>query len=158
MNVNVRLSDLERIVVIEFPGIVVSTRIDLNKLRVNLIDTSFVEVSLSFSLPDRWAFHWERRHVDSTLYRHDSIPHERWKAISSYPWHFHNGNEDAVEYSSFGSDPVANIRTFFNFVKKHEISLEKNIHAWRSIWRSTVFLCIFYARMVVNFFPFGLNA
>jgi hypothetical protein len=117
MTVNVTLYDIERIGQIEFPDIIVSTKIDSNKLRVKLIDTSFVEVYHSFSLPDRWAFHWERRHVDSTLYRHDCIPHAQWKAVSSYPWHFHNGKEDAVEYSSFGTDPAANARTFFGFIK-----------------------------------------
>jgi pimeloyl-ACP methyl ester carboxylesterase len=32
------------------------------------------------------------------------------------------------------------------------------MHSGRSILGSTVFLCIFYAWMIVNFFPFGLNA
>ncbi|MEX2726160.1 MAG: DUF6516 family protein [Candidatus Sigynarchaeum springense] len=122
MNVNVTLSKLEHIIQIEFPEIIMSTKVDLNKLRVNLIDTSFIEIFHSFSLPDRWAFHWERRHVDGKLYRHDNIPHTQWNTVSSFPWHFHNGGEDAVEYSSFGSDPVINTRIFLKFVKNTKFS------------------------------------
>jgi hypothetical protein len=117
MNATVTLVHLEHIVQIEFPDIITSTKVDINKLRVNLVDRSFIEISHSLALPDRWAFHWERRHLDGKIYRHDSIPHEKWKAISSFPWHFHNGGEDAVEYSSFGADPVVNTRSCFKFAR-----------------------------------------
>ena len=79
------LSQLEYIVQVEFGDLVVSSAIDLDKLRINLVDESFVEVFNSYPLPDRWAFQWERRHVDGSMYRHDNIPHSKWKKISFIP-------------------------------------------------------------------------
>jgi len=111
------LERLDRVVEVEFGDLVTSTKMEQNKLRVYIIDESFVDVFNSFSLPDRWAFQWERQHLDNTMYRHDNIPHARWKSISSFPWHFHNGNEENVEWSNFGDDPVENLRNFFKFIR-----------------------------------------
>ena len=79
-------------------------------------DNSFLEVFQSFTTANRWAYHWERKHLDNKIFRHDNIPHKCWEAVSSFPWHFHNGSEKTVESSNFGNDPVQNLRTFFTFI------------------------------------------
>jgi hypothetical protein len=61
---------LEYVTNIEYSELVVSTKIELNKLRILLVDGSFVEIFNSFSIPERWAFHWERKHLDGKMYRH----------------------------------------------------------------------------------------
>jgi hypothetical protein len=40
------------------------------KLRLTIIDGSLIDIFLSSS--DRYSCHWERRHLDGTLYRHDN--------------------------------------------------------------------------------------
>ena len=63
----------------EFPDIVVLAEQRDEKLRLHLVDGSFVDVWFSKSIPGRWAYHWEQRHIDGTLYRHDNRPHERYR-------------------------------------------------------------------------------
>ena len=45
------------------------------KLRLKIIDDSVVDVFLSAR--GRYSYHWERRHINGTLYRHDNAPHKR---------------------------------------------------------------------------------
>jgi hypothetical protein len=87
-------------------------------MRVILVDSSFIEIFTSYSKLGRWAFHWERKHIDGTIYRHDNIPHKSWISISTFPWHFHNKSEDNVVKSEFNENPVINLRKFFDFVRE----------------------------------------
>ncbi len=75
MNSTPELVNLQQIGKLEFGEIIVSSSISFNKLRFILIDKRFLEIFHSFQIPERWAFHWERRHIDKTIYRHDNIPH-----------------------------------------------------------------------------------
>jgi hypothetical protein len=102
----------------EFGYLITSSFIELNKLRFILIDGSFIEIFISQEHPGRYAFHWERRHIDKTIYRHDNIPHNSWKSISSFPWHYHTGSEFNVIDSNFTEDMIANLRKFLLFVRK----------------------------------------
>jgi hypothetical protein len=117
MNSTPELVNLQQIGKLEFGEIIVSTSISHNKLRFILIDKSFLEIFHSFQIPERWAFHWERRHIDSTIYRHDNIPHSAWKKVSSFPWHFHDHTENHVKKSNFQDNPAENLRSFLRFVK-----------------------------------------
>ncbi|MEW6447663.1 MAG: DUF6516 family protein [Bacillota bacterium] len=89
-----------------------------NKLRIYLIDKSFVDVGFSVKVPGRYSYHWERRHVDQTIYRHDNFPDPRWKAVSTFPKHFHKGSENQVEESHINDDPGTGIRQFMEFVQR----------------------------------------
>ena len=51
------------------------------KLRLTVIDGSLLDAFLSSS--GRYSYHWERRHLDGTLYRHDNAPHQRWRHIET---------------------------------------------------------------------------
>ena len=69
------LESLGRLAEVEFLEIVQSTVIIENKLRATLIDGSYIDFWWSEEIPGRYAYHWERRRIDGTIYRHDNIPH-----------------------------------------------------------------------------------
>ncbi|MDL1959513.1 MAG: DUF6516 family protein [Deltaproteobacteria bacterium] len=77
-----KLVDAERlreIAEVEFADIVAEAFVpDANELRIILTDGSFVDVWFSLKLTGRYSYHWERRAVDGTIYRHDNAPHKRW--------------------------------------------------------------------------------
>lgn len=79
-------------------------------------DGSFIDVWFSRKIPGRFSYHWERRHIDSSMYRHDNFPDINWKGVSTYPKHFHNGSQDAVEESHIEENPVAGLRQFMEFI------------------------------------------
>ena len=60
------LSDLRRLAELEYGDIVVDSQMLSEKLRLFLFDTSFVDIWLSRRLPNRFGFHWERRHLDGS--------------------------------------------------------------------------------------------
>jgi hypothetical protein len=99
----VSLVDVERlreIAQMEFADIVVEPIIpDINELRIILTDGSFVDVWFSLKLQGRYSFHWERRAIDGTIYRHDNAPHRRWESVATFPQHFHDGSETNVSES-----------------------------------------------------------
>jgi len=75
----VNLNVLRTLAEIEFSDIVESTVILDEKLRIVLADNSYVDFWWSYKLPNRFAFHWERQHIDGTIYRHDNAPHVKWQ-------------------------------------------------------------------------------
>jgi hypothetical protein len=86
---------LKEIAEIEFSDIVEDVIItDINELRIILVDNSFIDVWYSLKLEGRYSYHWERRHLDNSIYRHNNAPHVRWQEVKTFPKHFHNGDED----------------------------------------------------------------
>ncbi len=111
---------LKDIAEIEFNDIVVDViLIDLNGLRIILIDGSFIDVWFSLKLKGRYSYHWERQFIDGSIYRHDNAPHLRWKDIPTFPKHFHNGSEDIVISSHISDNPELALKGFLGFVSKH---------------------------------------
>jgi hypothetical protein len=53
------------------------------------------------------------------IYRHNNAPHQKWKYISTFPKHFHNGSEDIVVQSHISENPEIALREFLSFVVKH---------------------------------------
>jgi hypothetical protein len=111
------LSDLRRIAEVEFAGIVKSSILIDYKLRIILMDNSFIDVFLSEKLPDRFGFHWERMDQSGTIYRYDNVPDKKWKNLSTYPYHFHRDSQDTVEDSPFPQKPIDGFRAFMEFVR-----------------------------------------
>jgi hypothetical protein len=115
----INLFKLKEISEIEFHDIVKDVIIeDINELRIILKDDSFIDVWYSLKLENRFSYHWERRHIDNLMYRHDNAPHKKWKHLSTYPKHFHDGNEDRVCESELEEEPEKALRYFLVFVKK----------------------------------------
>jgi len=51
------------------------------------------------------------------MYRHDNFPDPRWKEVSTYPKHFHNGSQNNIKESRINDDPASGIREFMNFIR-----------------------------------------
>ena len=113
---NPSFESLARIAEIEFSAVVLDSVLLGEKLRLFLKDTSYVDVWLSRTLQDRFGFHWERRHLDDTFYRYDNFPDTAWHDVKTYPRHFHNGSQNAVEPAPFSEDLTEGFRDFLHFV------------------------------------------
>lgn len=109
---------LRRIAEIEFASIVVQTNLLGSKLRLLLIDTSYVDVWASRKLRERFGFHWERRHLDGHIYRYDSFPDTNWTGVSTFPFHFHDGDQNAVVAAPFAPTIEQGFREFMAFVQR----------------------------------------
>lgn len=112
------LERLRRIANVEFAAIVVQSDLLGSKLRVLLTDTSYVDVWASRKLVGRFGFHWERRHLDGRIYRYDNFPDSDWSSVSTFPFHFHNGDQDAVIAAPFAQTLEQGFRDFMSFVQR----------------------------------------
>jgi len=113
------LFHLTRIAIREFTDIVVTTIVIRDKLRVLLQDGSYIDFWWSGKIPGRFAHHWERTHVDGTIYRHDNMPHPRWQNVATFPQHYHESNQDHVVDSLLPSNPPETaLRAFLAFARQ----------------------------------------
>ena len=113
------LFHLARIAVRDFTDVVVTTVVIRDKLRVLLRDGSYIDFWWSSRIPGRFAYHWERTHVDGTIYRHDNMPHPRWRDVATFPQHYHEGDQDHVVDSLLPPDrPEAALRAFLTFARQ----------------------------------------
>lgn len=109
---------LREIAMTEYADIVVGVSLPgANEMRVFLRDGSFVDVWFSLKLIGRYSYHWERRALDGTVYRHDNVPHQRWQFVSTFPAHFHDGSEGQVAESLLSTVPEVALRQFLAFVR-----------------------------------------
>jgi len=114
----VNLAELERIAREEFADIVVDVyRIDA-KLRVLVIDESYIDFWWSEVQEGRFAHHWNRQQVDGTIYRHDNSPHRRWAHITTFPRHYHREREELVTESILPEDAPEAVRAFLAFCRE----------------------------------------
>jgi len=113
-------SQLERIALGEFGDIVVRTQMigrragAALKLRLHIRDGTAVDVWLSPNRA-RYAYHWEQRAKRGLLHRHDNAPDH--PHVSTFPKHFHNGSEEAVEESHISDEPSTALREFLTFIR-----------------------------------------
>lgn len=111
------LAKLADIAEIEFADVVIRCDLAEGKLRLYIIDESFLDVWFSRQLEGRYAYHWERRHVDDTIYRWDNAKHEAWKNIRTFPHHFHNRTDNNVSESLLPIEPSKSLRFVLEFVR-----------------------------------------
>jgi len=113
------IEELKEIAEVEFNDIVKHVQImDINELRIFLIDGSFIDIWYSLKLQNRYSYHWDRRHIDGSIYRHDNAPHQKWSYVSTFPKHFHNKKEETVEESYISDEPSKALREFLSFARK----------------------------------------
>ena len=84
------------------------------KIRVMMVDGSFLEIYWSES--GKYSLHYDRRHLDGTIYRHDNAPHH--KHVKTFPKHYHKGKEDLVVESYLPDDPVEAVRSFLKEIRE----------------------------------------
>ena len=89
------------------------------KVRFVLQDKSFVDIRISQRIRNRFDFHWERRHVDGTIYRYDNFPDTKFKKLSTYPYHFHEKKEAMAKSSPFRMKLPDAFIDFMEFVRKN---------------------------------------
>lgn len=107
----------------DFPDVVDRREILLSesgvplKLRLGIIDGSIVDCFWSAS--GKYSYHWDRRAIDGSVYRHDNAPHAHWAHVCTFPKHFHNGSDDArdVQESAISDDPIVAIQEFLSFIR-----------------------------------------
>jgi len=117
----VDVKKLKEIAEVEFDEFVLDVEvIDINELRITLRENSFIEVWFSLKLEGRYSFHWERKAIDGTIYRHDNAPHKRWRHIGTSPKHFHDGSEadEDCKESHIGNHPEEALREILGFVRE----------------------------------------
>jgi hypothetical protein len=122
----VNTGSLREIAMVEYADIVVGVLLPgPNELRIFLKDRSFVDVWFSLKLVGRYSYHWERQALDGTVYRHDNAPHRRWRSVSTFPAHFHDGSEDQVAESYLSPLPEKALRQFLTFVRDRIMALSR---------------------------------
>ena len=89
-------SRLVKIAEEEFSDIVNSAELMEDRLRVYIIDDSFLDVWFSRRIPCKYAFHWERRHLNGSVYRWDNAAHRKVEGLETFPHHFHDGRQDSI--------------------------------------------------------------
>jgi len=109
----------------EFPNVVVGTEIVEGKLRIFIADDSFIDIWFSEKKKGVYAYHWERRMVDGTIYRHNNLPDREARSLETFPKHFHEGAEENIQESHISDDPEQAIRQFLTFVR--EVSERKYV-------------------------------
>jgi hypothetical protein len=109
---------LTRIAVSEFSDIVQGTRVVEGKLRILVLDGSYIDVWLSEKKPGIYAYHWERRGINGTIYRYNNLPDRKAQKLKTFPKHFHNEKEEKVEESYISDSPEEALRFFLNFVRQ----------------------------------------
>ena len=110
---------LKEIAEIEFSDIVEDVIItDVNELRIILADGSFLDIWYSLKLKGRYSYHWERKHLDGLIYRHNNAPHVSGKIVKTFPKHFHNGDEEKVIESYINDEPEEALKEFLLFIKR----------------------------------------
>ena len=113
-------SPLIHIALTEFNDIVTRAQNLNENVRFHLSDGTHVDVWYSARRPElRFAFHWERRAKDGTIWRHDNIPDAKWSSIATFPRHFHAGSEENVIRSDISNDSQTALREFLSFVRNH---------------------------------------
>ena len=114
----VDINRLKDIVETEFSDIVEGTHSSgVNELRIILVDESFIDIWYSLKLEGKYSYHWERRTLDGTVYRHDNAPHIKWRDVKTFPGHFHDGSEERVIESYISIIPEEGLRQFLSFAR-----------------------------------------
>jgi hypothetical protein len=109
----VRIAQLEYLDIVMRTSYLGGTSSSPNKLRLTLVDGSFIDIWLSAD--GDYAYHWERRRQTGQMYRWDNAPHH--PTISTFPAHFHDGDETTILESSLSEVPAIALRDILAFVR-----------------------------------------
>ena len=89
-------SQFRQIAVSDFGDIVEGITVMEGKLRLLFKDETFMDIWLSVKKKGVYAYHWERREVDGTIYRYNNLPDREAKKLQTYPKHFHDKAQENV--------------------------------------------------------------
>ncbi len=111
-------SRLTEIALSDFADIVEGTTVIEGKLRILLKDESFIDVWLSAKKKGVYAYHWERKNIDGTIYRYNNLPDKEAKKLQTYPKHFHNKTQENVIESDLSDNPEEAIKIVLEFARR----------------------------------------
>jgi len=111
-------NELSKIAKEEYADIIVLIENPHGKLRLHIIDESYLDIWFSRKIPGRYAYHWERRHINGTIYRHNNRPHQELKHMKTYPKHFHNGKDENVKESHISNNPKTALRQILETIRQ----------------------------------------
>jgi len=112
----------------EFSEIVEDTEIVFShtgrarKLRITIIDNTFIDIW--YSLEGEYSLHWEQFQERNAVYRHDNAPHNKWSFIKTFPKHCHDGKQDNVTESNLSDEPEKALREFLSIIRKKLIDIK----------------------------------
>ena len=109
----------------EDAAIMFSTTGRAQKVRIYLIDNTIVDIWISRD--GRYSYHWSNKGVWDYVLRHDNAPHEKWKTVSTFPKHCHDGSESNVVSSKIPDDPIAALNYFLHRVKEKILQFKVQI-------------------------------
>ncbi len=121
--------NLQKIAEVEFKDIIESNHIIFSfsgrarKLRLHIIDGTFVDIW--YSLDGGYSFHWEQRNIRNSVLRHDNAPHGKWKEIKTFPKHCHDGIQTNVLESHLPDKPENALREFLGIVRNKLIEIKR---------------------------------
>ncbi|KHE93762.1 MAG: DUF6516 family protein [Candidatus Scalindua rubra] len=110
-------SQLSALAIGEFADIINGTKIIEGKLRILLKDESYIDIWLSVKKKGAYAYHWERKGVDGTIYRYNNLPDKEAKKLKTYPHHFHNKSEENIVESNLSDNPEEAVRDLLEFAR-----------------------------------------
>ncbi|MBN2373849.1 hypothetical protein JXL19_08690 [bacterium] len=80
-----KIIDTEFMDICEAADIIFSSTGRAQKVRIYLIDNTIADIWLS---PDgKYSYHWCNKGIRDYILRYDDAPHEKWKAVSTFPKH-----------------------------------------------------------------------
>ena len=92
----------------------------IRKLRLYLIDNTFVDIW--YSSDGSYSYHWEQRNIRNAIYRHDNAPHKKWRNVSTFPKHCHDGTQLNVTESFLPDDSENAVEAFLRLVREKMIA------------------------------------
>lgn len=57
-------------------------------------------------------------HLDGRIHRYDNFPDTNWAGVSTFPFHFHDGDQDTVVAAPFAQTLEQGFREFMTFVQR----------------------------------------
>ncbi|MBA7517067.1 hypothetical protein ES705_09117 [subsurface metagenome] len=103
----------------EYSDIVVDAELHADRVRLILIDGSWIEVR--YPVEDKFSFHWQR---SNKIYRIDTAPHH--KDIRTFSRHIHFGSEDNVIEDYVLEENVSPEENFKRFMEWMSELLKRN--------------------------------
>jgi hypothetical protein len=114
----ITIHELKRIAEIQYHHIVKSSIITNFKLRLFLVDESFIDINLSMKDKDKFGFHWETLNPKNEIFRYDNFPDSNCRKFETFPNHFHCGSQENVINSPFPKDILPAFHSFMLFVSE----------------------------------------
>lgn len=114
------IADKEFREIVEDSEIITSYTGRSRKLRLRLIDNTYVDIW--YSVDGEYSFHWEQTEIRNQIYRHDNAPHMKWSYVKTFPNHCHDGTQNNVVASDLPDKPEDALRRFLRIVRKKLIA------------------------------------